>query len=382
MPLPVFTRLAPLKEPEKVVLVVWLKNIFREALGAVLALETQLGGTEGMRLSHGLFRAVDTVENEFAKEGETYIPRTGNAVLAFGIDEQELVGAIGCPDVCVFAQLDVALRSEDKKSTVAPRAKAGGREPINPEVTRGAVVADEAAFAEVLEFGISGIRHIADGRVSDLRILGAGEKKELLALVAADVAEDATVFFLFKKPAWSGRGVESVGACAEGLNDLANGPCGDQLSGPHSAFDMDALAIVDGVFPSRGIAGLAGLLELVEGREGRFVGKVILASLHNLAPERPAFVGNGGRSDKPDFRVVQNFFKRAGRAGLRKFFHKGTHPFGNGIEDPLNIGPSLDQPIALAVDMPVIKMRGGHYKFASLANRRGFAHGGMCHSIG
>ena len=224
MPLPVFTRLAPLKEPEKVVLVVWLKNIFREALGAVLALETQLGGTEGMRLSHGLFRAVDTVENEFAKEGETYIPRTGNAVLAFGIDEQELVGAIGCPDVCVFAQLDVALRSEDEKSTVAPCAKAGGREPINPEVTRGAVVADEATFAEVLEFGISGIRHIADGRVSDLRILGTGEKKELLALVAANVAEDATVFFLLKKPAWSGRSVESVRACAEGLNDLSNGP--------------------------------------------------------------------------------------------------------------------------------------------------------------
>jgi hypothetical protein len=36
----------------------------------------------------------------------------------------------------------------------------------------------------------------------------------------------------------------------------------------------------------------------------------------------------------------------------------------------------------LAVDMPVIKMRGGHYKFASLANWGGFAHGGVCHSIG
>ena len=113
-----------------------------------------------------------------------------------------------------------------------------------------------------------------------------------------------------------------------------------------------------------------------------FVGEVVLACLHDLAPERSAFVGNGGRSDKPDFRVAQIFFKRACRAGLRKFFHKGTHHFGNGIEDLLNIGPSLDQPIALAVDMPVIKMGGGHYKFASLANRRGFAHGGMCHSIG
>jgi hypothetical protein len=36
----------------------------------------------------------------------------------------------------------------------------------------------------------------------------------------------------------------------------------------------------------------------------------------------------------------------------------------------------------LAVDMPVIKMRGGHYKIAGLTNRRGFAHRGMCHSIG
>ena len=322
-----------------------------------------------MRLSHGFFRAMETVENEFAKEGETYIPRTGYAVLAFGIDEQKLVGAVGCPDVCVFAQLDVALRSEDEKATVAPRAKAGRREPINPEVTRGAVVADEAAFAEVLELGISGIRHIADSRVSDLRILSTGEKKELLALVAADVTEDATVFFLFEKPAWPGRSVESVRACAEGLNDLANGPCGDQLSSPHSAFDMDALAIVDGVFPSRGIAGAAGLIELVEGCEGRFVGEVILSGLHNPAPKRSALIGHGGRSDKADFRVVQNFLKRPCRAGLRKFFHKGMHSFGNGIEDPLNIGPRLDQPVTLAIDMPVIKMRGGHYKFARLANR-------------
>ena len=335
-----------------------------------------------MRLSHGLFSAEKTVENEFAKEGETYIPRTGYAVLAFGIDEQKLVGAVGCPDVCVFAQLDVALRSEDEKATVAPRAKAGRREPINPEVTRGAVVADEAAFAEVLELGISGIRHIADSRVSDLRILSTGEKKELLALVAADVAEDTAVFFLFKKPTWSGRGVESVWACAEGLNDLANGPCGDQLSGPHSAFDMNALAIVNGVFPSRGIAGAAGLIELVEGREGRFVGKVVFSGLHNFATKRSAFVGHCGRSDKPDFRVVQNFLKSPGRAGLRKFFHKGTHSFGNWIEDPLNIGTRLNQPIALAVDVTVIKVRGGHYKFASIANRRGFTHGGVCHSIG
>ncbi len=335
-----------------------------------------------MRLSHGFFRAMETVQNEFAKERETYIPRTGYAVLTFGIDEQELVGAVGCPDVGVFAQLDVALRSEDEKPTVAPCPKAGGREPINPEVTRGAVVADEAAFAEVLEFGISGIRHIADSRVSDLRILGTGEKKKLLALVAADVAEDTTVFFLLKKPAWSGSGVESVGACAEGLNDLANGSCGDQLTSPHSAFDMDALAVVDGIFPSRGIAGAARLIELSESRERRFVGEVVLACLHNLAPERSAFVGNGGRGNKPDFRVIQNFLKRTGRAGLRKFFHKGTHSFGNGIEDPLKIGPRLNQSVALAVDMPVIKMRGGHYKFASLANWGGFAHGGVCHSIG
>jgi len=141
-----------------------------------------------VRLSHGLFSAEKTVENEFAKEGETYIPRAGNTVLFLGIDQQELVGTVGCRDVCVFAQLNVALRSEDEKATVTPCAKAGRREPINPEVTRGAVVADEAAFAEILEFGISRIRHIADSGVDNLRISCTGEKKELLALVAADIA--------------------------------------------------------------------------------------------------------------------------------------------------------------------------------------------------
>ena len=100
------------------------------------------------------------------------------------------------------------------------------------------------------------------------------------------------------------------------------------------------------------------------------------ASQQLASARRPLLVGARQR------RVRLAAGQRTGRAGLRKFFHKGTHSFGNGIEDPLKIGPRLDQSVTLAVDMPVIKMRGGHDKFASLANRRGFAHGGVYHSVG
>ena len=47
-------------------------------------------------------------------------------------------------DVHVFAQLDVALGAENDRAAVAPGAEAVGREPVDADVVRGAVVAEEA----------------------------------------------------------------------------------------------------------------------------------------------------------------------------------------------------------------------------------------------
>jgi hypothetical protein len=100
-----------------------------------------------------------------------------------------------------------------------------------------------------------------------------------------------------------------------------------------------------------------------------------------LATQWPAFVGNGGGSDEPDFGVVKDFLKRPCGAGLRELFQEGAHSLGNRIEHPLDLGPGLNEPIALAVNMSMVEMGSSHHKIARLADRCGFSHGGMRHSI-
>lgn len=346
-----------------------------------MSLEAEFSCQEGVSLGHGFFGAVQAVEEEFPKEGEANITCTRNAVLALGIDKQELVCAMRSGDIGVFAELDVAFSAQDQKTAITPSAQTGGREPVDTEISGRAIVAEKVAFTEVLEFRKGGIIDIADSGVANARILGTGEKKELFALVAAYVAEDTAVFLFLKKPAWSRRGIKTMWTCAKGLNNLANRSGGDQLPGAHGALDMDALAVVNGILSPRGLASAARLLELFQSGERRFIGEVVLASLHNPAPERPSFVRHGGCSNESNLGIVQDFIKRPGCTGLRKFFQKGAHPLGNGIEDPFDMGTCFDQSIALSIDVSVIEVRGGHCEFARFANRGRFSHRGMRHSI-
>src|SRR5207244_3041144 len=100
----------------------------------------------------------------------------------------------------VFSQLDVALRAEDDGATVAPGAQAIRREPVDANVVRGTVIAQQRRLAEVLELGLVGIRVVANRRLRDRRVRRAGVGEELLELVAADVAEDAAEFRFLEKP--------------------------------------------------------------------------------------------------------------------------------------------------------------------------------------
>ena len=153
-----------------------------------------------MPLRHRFFGAVEAVENQLAEERKADIPAAGDAVLALAIDKEKLLAAVGCGDVDVFAQLDVALGAEDEQASVAPRSKASRSEPIDAEVAGRAVVGDEVAFPEILQLRLLWVRDIPRSGVNDLGVFGTRKKKELLDLVAADVAEDAPVFFLLEKP--------------------------------------------------------------------------------------------------------------------------------------------------------------------------------------
>ena len=172
-------------------------------VGELLGLEAEFGSEEGVLLCHGSLRAVQTVEEELAKEWETDQTGARNAMLALGIDEEELVRAVGGGDVGVFAQFDVTLRAEDHEAAVAPGAESGGGEPIHAEVTRRAVVGKEVAFAEILEVRMRGIGDISGGSVNDFGVFSTSKKEELFALMAPNIAENASVFLLLEEPGGS-----------------------------------------------------------------------------------------------------------------------------------------------------------------------------------
>jgi len=72
-------------------------------------------------LRHGAFGALEAVEDQLAEEGKSDFSRAGDVVLAFAVDEKQLIAAVvgGC-DVDVFAKLDKALGAEDNCASVAP----------------------------------------------------------------------------------------------------------------------------------------------------------------------------------------------------------------------------------------------------------------------
>lgn len=356
-------------------------SIGSRCVGELLGLEAEFGGEEGVLLRHRGLRAVQAVEEELAKEWETDQTGARNAMLALGIDEEELVRAVGGGDVGVFAQFDVALRAEDHEAAVASGAESGGGEPIHAEVTRRAVVGEEVAFAEILEVRMRGVGDISGCSVNDFGVFGTGEKKELLALMAPDVAENAAVFLLLKEPGRSSRGTEAMRAGAEGLDDFSNGSGGDEMAGVDGALDMEALAVVNGIFLARGLASAAGLLELIEACEGSFVGKIIFPGVHDAATERAAFIGNGCRCDESHFGVIENFLQRTRRAGMGELFLERSHFVCIRIEDPLDLRASLDQTIALAVDVTMVEVCGSHHKLARLADRRRLTLWSVSHSI-
>jgi len=345
-------------------------------------LEAELGGEEGVLLCHRGLRAVQTVEQELAKEWETDQTGTRNAMLALCIDKEELVRAVGGGDVGVFAQFDVTLRAEDHETTVAPGAESCGGEPIHAEVTRRAVVGEEVAFAEILEFRMRGIGDIAGSGVNDFGVFSTSKKEELFALMAPNIAENAAVFFLLEEPGRSSRGTEAMRARAEGLDDFSDGTGGDEMAGVDGALDMEALAVVNGIFLAGGLASAAGLLELIEACEGSFVGKIILPGFHDAATQRAAFIGNGSRCNESHFGVIKNFLQRTRRAGMGELFLERSHFICIGIEDPLELRSGLDQTIALAVDVAVVEVGRRYEKLARLADWRRFPYRGIGHSIG
>jgi len=97
-----------------------------DAAGGGLGLEAELGGFEGVGLGHGVFGAVEAVEDELAEVGETDLAADVEVLFAFLVHDVDVVAGALAADVDVFAQLDGALGAEDHGAAIAPDGEALG----------------------------------------------------------------------------------------------------------------------------------------------------------------------------------------------------------------------------------------------------------------
>jgi hypothetical protein len=147
------------------------------------------------------------------------VPRAG------GVREEEVVRAWPALDVDILAQLNGSFGADDDQAPVAPGRHALRREPVDTDIARGALAAQDN-LAEILE---PRARQLAEPRhraADDLRVAAAREHQELVDLVRPEVTEDPAMRRVVEEPRGADRGVQPVRREVHGLRhrpDLAGG---------------------------------------------------------------------------------------------------------------------------------------------------------------
>jgi hypothetical protein len=80
--------------------------------------------------------------------------------------------------------------------------------------------------------------------------------------------------------------------------------------------------------------------------------------------------------------VGEDFVERAGDFGLGIFGEEGFDFLGVRIVNPFERGAGFEEAVALAVDVPVVEVRGGKREFTGFDYGTGFALGGVGHAVG
>src|SRR6478735_6890522 len=143
---------------------------------------------------------MDAVEDELAEVAEADLAVDLDVLLAVRVHEIDMIAGLFPADIDVLAQLDVALLTENDHAAVTPGAEALRREPVDADVIRRTVVAEQVGLAEILEVGLVLVCVVADRGVHDRGVGGAGIGEKLLELVRADVAQDAAELVLLVEP--------------------------------------------------------------------------------------------------------------------------------------------------------------------------------------
>ena len=118
--------------------------------------------------------------------------------------------------------------------------------------------------------------------------------QELFELMGTDIRENAPEARLLEEPFGPGFGRQIVGGQIHHLKHPSQGPVVNQLTRVERRFAAEAFGVAHHVFPPGSHHRPSGLLELIQSGEGRLVGEIVLAGLHNLQTHGASLIRNRG----------------------------------------------------------------------------------------
>jgi hypothetical protein len=134
--------------------------------GVPLGFDHQFGGQETLRLILGNVRSIYYVCNKLRPERQRHLIAINVSGFVL-INEKEIVSLVLDGHVCIFANLDVAIGTENEQAPVSPGTKSIGSKPIQADITKAAISAQHHV-AEILEPGMIRMSHVGDLRLNYL----------------------------------------------------------------------------------------------------------------------------------------------------------------------------------------------------------------------
>src|SRR5262245_62138264 len=188
----------------------------------LLRFERKLGGQKAVRLRHCGLSAVENVVDELLAVEQRLLAAIEITGL-FLINEKEVIpsGALA-PEIGVLADFDEPFSPQNRQPPIAPGVQTVGREPVHSDIA-GAAVAAQHHVAEILEFGMLRVIHVADLRRDHFGLRGIREEEKLIELVRRDVADYAAEILLVPEPRRTRARVDAMRAETDGLDDFADG---------------------------------------------------------------------------------------------------------------------------------------------------------------
>ena len=335
-----------------------------------------------MRLCHGVFRPVQAVQNQLSKERISGHADGIQILFSAVIHHKYMTAAVLVrSQVYVLADFDKSFRSLDEHPSVAPGPQAVRCEPVQLEISGGSVLTGKLRVTEILQFRIFRMAEVGDPACGHLSFFFTRVIQELFKLMAADIAEDAAVFFLFKEPGRPSRCAQSVrteschGNHFADVSALCNVSCQDR------SFIMQPFRVIDHVLLAGCYYGFLCGIQLIQGCKRSLIRKVIFSGTHGPQAESTAFTGHCRAGDHMGFSVFQGFFLAPGCFGLRKSLQESGNLLLVRIINILQCTAGFSQSVAHTVDMTVIQPYRGKHKFSRFYNRLRFPFRRIVHTV-